>query len=314
MTDGAGLRFGLVGTGYWARVAHARALTEAPGVTLAAVWGRNPESADSLATDSGATAYRDFDQFLGEVDAVAFSVPPDVQNRLAIRAAAAGRHLLLEKPIALGADDADALATAVAEAGVASVVFFTGLFQPDTRQWLAQLRETGGWAGGSAVWLGSVYSEPSPFNTPWRREAGALWDIGPHAVSLLWGILGPVHRVTADAGRGDLSYLVLHHEDGATSTATLTLGAPAAAEGVSLRVWGDHGVETMPVLAGDPGAALKTAITELADTITSGTRRHPLDVRFGRDVTHVLAAAQRELDLRRAENERRLPGSRPHSS
>jgi len=292
----AQLRFGLVGTGHWARVAHARALASTPGVALTAVWGRNQEAAGALAADFGATAMPDFDAFLAEVDAVAFSVPPDVQSQLAIRAAAAGRHLLLEKPVALSADAADALAAAAEAAGVASVVFFTARFQPTMREWLRGVTEAGGWAGGSATWLASVYSPSSPFNTPWRREKGGLWDLGPHAVSMLWAILGPVQHVTADRGRGDLTYLVLHHEGGATSTATLTLGAPEAADGFSLQVWGEHGIQAMPNLAEDPVDALRSAVSELAANARAGETGHPVDVRFGRDVTQVLAAAQRQLD------------------
>jgi len=301
VSDDAQLRFGLVGTGYWARVAHARALASTPGVALGAVWGRNQEAAATLAADFGATANHDFDAFLAAVDAVAFAVPPDVQNQLAIRAAAAGKHLLLEKPVALSADTADALAAAVETAGVASVVFFTARFQPGTRAWLRDVTEAGGWAGGSAIWLGSVYSPSSPFNTPWRRQKGGLWDLGPHAVSQLWAILGPVREITADAGRGDLTHLILHHEGGATSTATLTLGAPEAADSFSLRIWGEHGIQTMPALADDPVEALRTAVAELAANARAGQTGHPVDVRFGRDVTHVLAAAQRQLDARRVE-------------
>lgn len=297
------LRFGLVGTGHWARVAHARALVSTPGVALTAVWGRNQEAAAALAADFGATAMPDFDAFLAETDAVAFSVPPDVQNQLAIRAAAAGRHLLLEKPVALSADAADTLAAAVETAGVASVVFFTARFQPASRAWLRRVTEAGGWSGGSATWLAAVYSPSSPFNTPWRREKGGLWDIGPHAVSMLWEILGPVRHVTADSGRGDLTYLVLHHEGGATSTATLTLGAPEAADSFTLQVWGEQGIQTMPSLASDPVEALRAALTDLAAHARAGETGHPLDVRFGRDVTHVLAAAQRELDARRVQQD-----------
>ena len=302
MSDDAQLRFGLVGTGYWARVAHARALTSTPGVALTAIWGRNQEAASALAADFGATAISDFDAFLAEVDAVAFSVPPDVQSQLALRAAAAGRHLLLEKPVALSADAADALAAAAEAAGVASVVFFTARFQPAMREWLRGVTEMGGWAGGSATWLASVYSPSSPFNTPWRQEKGGLWDLGPHVVSMLWAILGPVQHVTADSGRGDLTHLVLHHEGGATSTATVTLGAPEAADGFSLQVWGDHGIQAMPSLASDPVEALRAALTELAAHARAGGTGHVLDVRFGRDVTHVLADAQRHLDTRWVEH------------
>lgn len=296
-SDAAPLRFGLVGTGYWARIMHAPALASTPGVELAAVWGRNPDAADALAADFGATAPRDFDTFLADVDAVAFAVPPAVQAELAVRAAAAGRHLLLEKPIALSNDAADALAGAVASAGVASVVFFTSRFQPEVRNWIDELGRTGGWAGGSAIWLGTVFSGSSPFDTPWRHEFGGLWDLGPHAVSLLWAILGPVADVTADAGRGDLRYLVLHHEGGATSTATLTLGAPEAAAGFWLEVWGEHGISRLPTTT-DGSAALGVALAELTANARSGHTAHPCDVGFGRNVTRVLAAAQRHLESR----------------
>src|SRR5215831_15286660 len=114
------LRFGLAGTGYWARTVHAEALSSARDLTFAAVWGRNAEAATVLAASHGAAAFSDFDAFLACVDAVAFAVPPDIQAGLAARAAAAGRHLLLEKPVALGLDAADALVCCVDEAGVAS--------------------------------------------------------------------------------------------------------------------------------------------------------------------------------------------------
>ncbi len=294
----APIRFGLAGTGYWARVVHAPALASTPGIELAAVWGRNPDAAGALATDFGATTHRDFDAFLAGVDAVAFAVPPAVQAELAVRAADAGRHLLLEKPIALTDESAAALSRAAAAAGVASVVFFTSRFQPDARSWLDEITRTGGWAGGSAIWLGTAFSGSSPFDTPWRRDFGALWDLGPHAVSLLWAILGPVHDVTADAGHGDLSYLVLHHEGGATSTATLTQAAPRAAAGFRLEVWGEHGISALPGLA-DPVDALRVALADLVANARSGDTAHPCDVAFGREVTRVLTAAQRHLDARR---------------
>jgi predicted dehydrogenase len=173
------LRFGLVGTGYWARVTHAPALASTAGVELAAIWGRDPDAARVLASGHDATAHSDFDEFLAGVDAVAFSVPPDVQGALAMRAARAGKHLLLEKPVCFSEPTADALAQAADDAGVASVVFFTMRFQPAVRAWLADVTGTSGWAGGSAVWLGSSLRESSPFNTPWRRDKGGLWDLGP---------------------------------------------------------------------------------------------------------------------------------------
>jgi predicted dehydrogenase len=297
------MRFGLAGTGYWARTAHAPALAAADGVEFAAVWGRNPEAAADLAAGYGAAGYGDFGAFLAAVDAVAFAIPPDVQAPLAAQAARAGKHLLLEKPIALTGEAADALVSAVEQAGVASVVFFTQRFRPDVRDWLAELGGTGGWAGGVSAWLGSSLRERSPFNTPWRNLRGGLWDIGPHMVSLLWAALGPVTAVTADAGRADITHLVLHHQGGATSTTTVTLTASAAAEGFEMWVWGEHGRSAAPAGDTDEVAAMRTALAELgasADASGAPGRGHPCDVRFGRDVGRVLAEAQRQIDARHA--------------
>ena len=295
MTSESPLRFGLVGTGYWARVTHAPALASADGIELTAVWGRDFQKAASLAADYGAAAYADFSEFLGSVDAVAFSVPPDVQQELAVRAARAGKHLLLEKPVALSVAAADELAGAVGSAGVASVVFFTARFEPAVRAWLAQLAAGGPWLGGTLTWLGTAMDASSPFNTPWRRDKGGLWDLGPHAVSLLWASLGPVVSVTADAGPRDVTYLVLHHQSGVTSSATVTLDAPAAAESLDLLLWGEPGRSAAPLADRDVVAALRLALTELAAGARAGRTDHPCDVRFGRDIVAVLAEAERQL-------------------
>jgi predicted dehydrogenase len=292
------LRFGLIGTGHWARITHAPALASTDGIELVAVWGRNPEAAGALAAEYGTRAHDDVEAFLADVDGVAFSVPPNVQSGLAIRAAQAGKHLLLEKPIALSEAEAAALAQAVAAAQVASVVFFTARFQTDVRRWLADVTSQR-WAGGCAVWLSSALLESSPFNTPWRRDKGGLWDVAPHLVSMLWAALGPVVSVTADAGQADITHLVLHHEGGATSTVTVTLSAPAAADSFDLYLWGEPGRSTAPGETSEPTVALRLALTELADNARSGRLAHPCDVQFGLAVGGVLSEAQRQIDVAR---------------
>jgi predicted dehydrogenase len=289
------MRFGLAGTGYWAQIAHAPALAATDGIEFAAVWGRNPDSAAKLAAQHGAVAYDDVDAFLDDVDAVAFAVPPDVQAVIAEHAASRGKHLLLEKPVALTGPAADALAGAVDRAGVASVVFFTARFRPQVRDWLADVAARSGWLGGTAVWRGGALTESNPFNTPWRREHGGLWDVGPHAVSLLWASLGPVTSVTADAGLADITHLILHHEGGVTSTVTVTCSAPESAVANECYLWGEPGTSTLPTGTYDTVDALRTALTELAANARSGQVTHPCDVRFGAAVTHVLASAQQQL-------------------
>jgi predicted dehydrogenase len=294
------LRFGLVGTGYWARIAHAPVLASTEGIELAAVWGRDPSAAANLAAVYHATPHEDLAAFLAAVDGVAFAVPPDVQAPIATRAARAGKHLLLEKPIALSEADADELVEAVEQNRVATVVFFTLRFQPQMRAWLTDVTARGGWRGGVAAWFGASLLESSPFNTPWRREKGALWDLGPHVVSLLWAVLGPVASVTADAGPEDVAHLVLHHQGGPSSVVTVTQSGGEAARGFEAYIWGASGQSDAPAPADDPSVALRIALTELAELARSGQTRHPCDVGFGREVGRVLAAAQGQLDERAA--------------
>ena len=94
--------------------------------------------------------HEDIGAFLDAVDGVAFAVPPDVQAPIAVAAARAGKHLLLEKPLATSDAGADELAEAVAGSGVASVVFFTLRFRAEVRAWLAEVTARGGW---TAAWL-----------------------------------------------------------------------------------------------------------------------------------------------------------------
>jgi predicted dehydrogenase len=294
------MRLGLVGTGYWASFTHAPALATTPGATLTAVWGRNADATAALAARHGAAPCDDFDQLLSRVDAVAFAVPPHVQAPLAVRAAQAGKHLLLEKPIALSAEDADAVVTAVEKSGVASVVFFTWRFNREMRAWLADEQARGGWSGegwsgGTAIWLGNSLQPDSPFNTPWRQEKGALWDLGPHLVGMLWACLGPVTSVTAVAGQGDVTHLVLGHQGGASSTSTMAPDAPEAASGFNLFVWGAAGRSVMPATPPDPEESLRVAAAELIADARANRADHPCGVSFGRDIVRVLAAAEAQL-------------------
>ena len=71
---GRALKFGLAGTGYWARITHAPALASTDGIEFAAVWGRNEKAATDLAAAYGITAHHDVTAFLDGLDGVAFAV------------------------------------------------------------------------------------------------------------------------------------------------------------------------------------------------------------------------------------------------
>jgi predicted dehydrogenase len=287
------MRFGVLGTGFWASEVHAPSLADHPDAELVGVWGRDLAKAKAVGARFDVPGTDDVDALLADVDAVSFALPPDVQAPLAERAAAAGKHLLLEKPIALSTDAADRMVAAVAAARVASVVFFTNRFRTATSTWLEQAARTT-LAGGSVTWLGSLAG--SPFDdSPWRHEHGALWDIGPHALSLLVPTLGPVTAVQAGAGRGDTVHLTFTHPEGRASTVTVSSTAAPLAAGIEAWVHGDAGRLVLLPEARVAVEAHQVAVTELqAAALTGGT--HPCDVVFGRDVVRVLAAAQRALE------------------
>ncbi|WP_225845089.1 Gfo/Idh/MocA family protein [Streptomyces sp. HPF1205] len=287
------MRFGLLGTGPWAWRTHGPALAAHPGVDFAGVWGRRPEVAGRLATEFGTRAYEDADALIADVDAVAIALPPYFQARFALRAAKAGRHLLLDKPLADSVADARAVADAVAAAQVASVVFFTLRFDPGTAAWIERQAAAGDWFTGRADWYSAVFSaDASPYaDSPWRREKGGLWDVGPHALSVLLPVLGDAVEVHAAAGPGDLVHLTLRHDSGASSTAALTLQAPPAAAGVSVEFRGAHGRVEFP---GNLSGQVPQALGRAVDALIAGGP-HPCDARFGLRVTEILAAAEAAL-------------------
>ncbi|TYP89817.1 Gfo/Idh/MocA family protein [Blastococcus xanthinilyticus] len=286
------MRFGVLGTGHWAQAVHATALADHPSAELVGVWGRDVAKAKALGAQFEVPGYADVDELLADVDAVAIALPPDVQAPLAVRAAEAGRHLLLEKPIALDVAGADRVVAAARSAGVASVVFFTFRFQAQTSTWLTQAARTEP-AGGAGSWLSSLAGTPFAAS-PWRQERGALWDIGPHALSVLVPALGPVTAVQAGAGLRDTVHLVLTHESGVASTVTLSHTVAPLSTGIEFYVHGDAGRLVLLPDTDAPVDAFRVAVDELsAAALTGGA--HPCDVAFGRDVVAVLAAADRAL-------------------
>ncbi|MFI6724667.1 Gfo/Idh/MocA family oxidoreductase [Streptomyces sp. R-74717] len=292
------LRIGLVGTGPWARNTQAPALAAHPGVALSGVWGRRPEAANALAAAHGTTAHTGedgIDELFAASDAIAFAVPPDVQAPLAARAAATGRHLLMDKPVATTVVGAREVARAVEETGVASVVFCTLRFAAETSAWIAEQAALDGWFTARAEWIGALFAPGTTSEyaaSPWRREKGGLWDVGPHVLSVLIPALGDVTHLTAARGPSDTTHLILRHTSGASSTVTLALGAPVGAVGTEIELKGEQGVATLPRW-GDAVGSFRAAVDALIDSVRTG-EPHPCDVRFGLRLTELLAEAEKQ--------------------
>ena len=242
------------------------------------MWGRDPAKTEAAAARFGIAGYTDLDRLLAEVDAVAMAVPPDVQAELAVRAATAGRHLLLDKPLALSLDGADRVAEAVAAGGVASLVFFTLRFLPEVAAWMEETGGAGGWHGGDGAWLGTALEPGSPFaGSPWRRRKGALWDLGPHLLALTIPTLGPVERVTAGTGLGDTVHLILGHDGGASSTLTLSQTVPVPGRPqAAFQLYGPQGRSAVPPFELAHLDALGEAIRQLVAMVAAGADHPPL--------------------------------------
>ncbi|MEU6113402.1 Gfo/Idh/MocA family oxidoreductase [Streptomyces sp. NPDC047117] len=217
---GRPVRVGLVGAGPWARAMHARMLATGPETELAGVWARRPEAAAEVAADHGAPVAASFDELLDRCEAVAFAVPPAVQAEAAVRAARAGKALLLEKPLGPDLAAARAVTEAVGESGVVTQLVLTKRYHPATRAFLAEAREFAATGARSCYLHGAFLG--GDFATSWRLEHGALLDLGPHLLDLLDLAVGPVASVR---GTGDPRHwieLTCEHENGAVSQASLS--------------------------------------------------------------------------------------------
>lgn len=285
------LRIGLVGAGPWAHEVHGAGLAASPRVEFAGVWARRPEAAAALAEVHGVPAYDDVDALVEAVDAVAFCVPPEVQARLATRAAEQGRHLVLDKPIAADLAAGEALAAAAEKAGVRSGVFFTCRYLQAAREFLTEAHASR-WHGGQATFVSGALLGGPFSDSPWRHEAGALWDVGPHAVELLDAALGPVTGVrTAARGPNDLVHLVLDHQEGAVSQALLSLRVPLTPPHAELELFGDEGSHAFALAGQSATDAYGVLLDELADQVEGIGAGPACDVERGLQVQRLLAAA-----------------------
>jgi predicted dehydrogenase len=286
------LAVGLVGAGPWARFVHAPMIANHAGTTLAGVWARRSEAAEDVATSNGSTACATFDELLGRSEVVAFAVPPDVQAALAAKAAVAGKALLLEKPIALDLAHAQQLVDAVDAAGVPTMVNLTWRYAASVRAFLEAVaaRDPIGGCGRfiSGALLGGMFA------TPWRLEHGALLDLGPHVIDLLDAALGPVVGVKAHGDPGRWVGLLLEHESGLASEASLAAHSKVEPFRAGIEIYSAEGVHELDAATAVSPATLVTVVDELIATVSGGAPNE-LDVHHGLRLQRVLEDAFSQL-------------------
>ena len=186
---------------------HAAAIASIPGAVLAAAHDSEEGRGLAFAEKHGCRCYPTRQALLADnsVDIVCVCTPSGLHAAAAVAAADAGKHVLLEKPMALNLSDADAVIEAGRRNGVRISVVSQLRFSPDVETLRQALRA--GWIGRMA--LGGLYMKyhrsaeyykSGGWRGTWAMDGGgALMNQGIHGVDLLCHICGPVASVTARA-------------------------------------------------------------------------------------------------------------------
>ena len=213
MTEVPDLRIGIVGYGAMGR-AHSYGYRAAPNVaalpmrpTVTLLSGRNEDAVAAAASAYGAERWTsDWRDLVSspDVDVVDICTPPGTHAEIAVAAAAAGKAVLSEKPLATSYRRASEAAAAVARAGVRNAIGFNYRRLPAVslmRRMIADgaIGEVRLWRG---IWLSDEFTDPAtPFDWRFDREMGGttIADLGSHMLDMALWMVGPIEEVTAQS-------------------------------------------------------------------------------------------------------------------
>ncbi|MCW3003052.1 MAG: oxidoreductase [Conexibacter sp.] len=247
------LRVALAGFGLAGAVLHAPLIAAVEGLELVAVVTRDPQRRTQLArSHPQVQPYDTLDDALeAEVDLVVVASPNRFHVPLAMAAIAAGAHVVVDKPLAVTADQARVVAARAQEAGVVLSVFHNRRWDDD---FLTLRRTVAEGRLGSVLRVESRFDRwrPALKEGAWREGGdpadggGLLLDLGSHLVDQAVQLLGPVQSVYAELGVRrpgavveDDVFLALAHAGGARSH--LWAGMHAAHPAPRFRVLGERG-------------------------------------------------------------------------
>jgi predicted dehydrogenase len=276
---------------------HAPVLAAGPATRLAGVWSRTPAHAESLAAGHGVPAAPSFEALLDGCEAVAFAVPPAVQATLAAQAAAAGKAVLLEKPLADDLVGAERLAEAVAGAGVASLVVLSYRFSSVVDSFLEAARGFDA-VGGRACFVSGAFLG-GPFAQGWRLERGAVLDVGPHVLDLVDAALGPVVAMRALGDPHHWVSVAIEHEGGAASDVALCCRAGIEPSRTEVEVFGPTGTLAVDAREGVGADSFLEMARRFAAAATGDrTAAAGLDVHRGLHLQRLVAEVEAQLGRR----------------
>lgn len=206
MSGSKPLGFAIIGCG---RIApkHGEAIAALEGARLVAAADIVFERAVKFTERFGGVPYRSYEEMLmrPDVDVVCICTPSGLHAKMGIDAARAGKHVLVEKPMALSLADADALIAACLANNVKLGVVHQNRFNPAIVR-LRQALEAGRFGQlnmGSAVirWhRDQNYYDQAPWRGTWTLDGGCLMNQSIHNIDLLQWIMGPVESVFAFTG------------------------------------------------------------------------------------------------------------------
>jgi predicted dehydrogenase len=193
------VRIAVIGAGPWG-INHVRVVANEPGAKLALVADPDPTAlarAKTFAAQLGVT--QDADRAIEDrtIDAVIIASPASTHAPLAVAALRAGKHVLVEKPLAMTVADAEAVARAARESGRVAVVGHVMVHHPAVRR-LRELLESG--SLGHLHYLHSTRVNLGRL----RRDENALWSFGPHDLSIFEYLLGRSPQSVAARGHSVL--------------------------------------------------------------------------------------------------------------
>ncbi len=246
---GEALRVASIGMGWWSDVL-ADAMVRSGKLKIAACYSRSEEKRAKFAAKYGCRAARTYEEILADaaIEAVVNTTPNAAHLETTRAAAAAGKHVFLDKPIANTVADARALTQACREAGVVLALGYQRRRESQFR-WVRGRIDAGDFgrlvnaeANISRDRLGKIDL------SSWRYTAegmpgGVLLQIGIHYTDVLEYLVGPIRAVSAQSARlvlpgdnPDVASVVLEHDNGALST--LNASYASAAENYVMNVYG----------------------------------------------------------------------------
>jgi predicted dehydrogenase len=175
------VRVAVVGYGYWGSK-HVRVLASMPEVQVTVVDNDGHRLLETGRSFPSAHTTRVLDEVLDEIDAVVVASPPGSHHPIALEALQAGKHCLVEKPLAVSSAQAEQLVKAAADGGVHLMVGHT--FEYNAAVWkLKEILSSGE--------LGDVfYIDTARLSLGrYQNDCNVIWDLAPHDISIVTYLL-----------------------------------------------------------------------------------------------------------------------------